>query len=229
LHIPGRNLGFTLEIYWKRNCLTTGSLDTICQFRVTSLGPIINSSLALFVPIIIIASTIGKKKKDERHRDELIIWICNFFVEVVQVNVTWISSDDGDQYSITREEMHDNNRILVGSFYPKVQHKYSQKHYHTILFVNILHKTCSWSTTWRQHEESRVICCIIVHYTFCSTVVLHNFSYISLKTEKKPGKTLEFHIWKRVGTLYYTPRASDNLLIYQTVFERKLDLKVSCK
>jgi hypothetical protein len=35
------------------------------------------------------------------------------FVEVVQVNVTWISSDDGDQYSITREEIHDNNRILV--------------------------------------------------------------------------------------------------------------------
>jgi hypothetical protein len=25
---------------------------------------------------------------------------------------------------------------------------------------------------------------------------------ISLKTEKTPGKTLEFHIWKRVGTLY---------------------------
>ena len=52
------------------------------------------------------------KKKDERHRDALItwIWICNVFVEV---NVTWISSDDGDQYSITREEIHDNNRILV--------------------------------------------------------------------------------------------------------------------
>ena len=35
------------------------------------------------------------------------------FVEVVQVNVTWISSDDGDQYSITHEEIHDNKRILV--------------------------------------------------------------------------------------------------------------------
>ena len=35
------------------------------------------------------------------------------FVEVVQVNGTWISSDDGDQYSITREEIHDNNKILV--------------------------------------------------------------------------------------------------------------------
>ena len=35
------------------------------------------------------------------------------FVEVVQVNVTWISFDDGDQYSITREEIHDNNKILV--------------------------------------------------------------------------------------------------------------------
>ena len=35
------------------------------------------------------------------------------FVEVVQVNVTWISSDDGDQYLITREEIHDHNRIFV--------------------------------------------------------------------------------------------------------------------
>jgi hypothetical protein len=71
------------NLYWKRNFLTTGSFDAICQFLVTSLGPIINSSLALFVPIIIKASTIGQKKKDERHRDELItwIWICNVFVE----------------------------------------------------------------------------------------------------------------------------------------------------
>ena len=94
------------NLYWKRNFLTTGSFDAICQFRVTSLGTIFNSSLALFVPIIIKASTIGKKK-EERYRDELItwIWICNVFVEVVQVNVTWISSDDGDQYSITREEI----------------------------------------------------------------------------------------------------------------------------
>jgi hypothetical protein len=85
------------------------------------------------------------------------------------------------------------------SFYPKVQHKYSQKHYHKILICKYL-KTCSWSTTWRKHEESRVICCIIVHY---STVVPHNFSYIY---PWKLKKVLEFHIWKRVGTLWLTIR-----------------------
>ena len=165
----GQNLGFTLEIYWKRNCLTTDNQFVPCFIHPNNNNSVYNR----------------QTKKDERHRDKLItwIWICKFFVEVVQVNVTWISSDDGDQYSITREEIHDNNRILVGSFYPKVQHKYSQKHYHTILFVNILHKTCSWSTTWRQHEESRVICCIIVHYTFCSIYILENWK----KTWKSPG------------------------------------------
>jgi hypothetical protein len=125
------------NLYWKCNFLTTGSFDAICQFRVISLGPIINSSLALFVPIVIKASTIGQKKG---RKDELItwIWICNVFVEVVQVNVTWISSDDGDQYSITREEIHDNYRILVQAANPKVQHKYSQKHYHKILICKYL-------------------------------------------------------------------------------------------
>jgi hypothetical protein len=61
------------------------------------------------------------------------------------------------------------------SFYPKVQHKYSQKHYQKIVICKYLTQICSWSTTWRKHEESRVICCNIVHY---STVVPHNFSYI---------------------------------------------------
>ena len=78
------------------------------------------------------------------------------------------------------------------SFYPKVQHKYSQKHYHKILICKYL-KTCSWSTTWRKHEESRVICCIIVHY---STVVPHSFSYIYILENWKKKS------WKNHGISY---------------------------
>ena len=44
---------------------------------------------------------------------------------------------------------------------------------------------------------------------------------LSLKTEKNPGKTLEFHIWKRVGTLF--SKLVQNNITERNTKKKKLD------
>ena len=96
-------------------------------------------------------------------------------------------------------------------------------------FVIILHKTCSWSTTWRKHKESGVICCIIVHY---STVVPHNFSYIyiyiSLKTEKSLKKPWNFTSGKEWEPCYLK-LSSFCISMYNLFIEAKCYLYYTAK
>ena len=150
------------------------------KFRVTSLGLIINSSLALFIPIIIKASTIGQNKgrKAQGRIDNL------------NLNLQCVCRSSAGQclHELVPMMMINILNILkrpFRSFYPKVQHKYSQKHYHKILICKYLTQNMYLKHYLKKTQESRVICCIIVHY---STVVPHNFSYIYiLENWKNPG------------------------------------------
>jgi hypothetical protein len=94
-------------------------------------------------------------------------------------SVTWISSDDDDQYSITREEIHDNNRILVGSFYPKVQHKYSQKHYHKILICNYLTQSMKYSVIIMDFFTCDWILIVIIGTNSCNTDLHYFYKHIA--------------------------------------------------
>ena len=135
------------------------------------------------------------------------IWICNVFVEVVQVNVTWISSDDGDQYSITREEIHDNNRILVQAanneqdlfllffstvytgcitlFYRKC---YLNKWFSFKVFVSV------WTFKWCRYIVNSCILVLISSHWFLSG--------LGPCTECLALWTL-VHCWRLLGVLYY--------------------------
>ena len=155
------------------------------------------------------------KKKDERHRDELIawIWICNLFVEVVQVNVTWISSDDGDQYST-----HVKKSMIITEYLFKRQITNKKTYPDTINFcyffstvytgcITLFYRKCYlnkwfsfkvfvsvWTFKWCRYIVNSCILVLISSHWFLSG--------LGPCTECLALWTL-VHCWRLLGVLYY--------------------------